>query len=148
MNTPLGLTILRNSNRVRLIAIGILIINAVTVLIINPDDGFFLRLAGIIIKPLHLDYPFIIISKTIFTMIGYYWIPILLIYLENVFIKNKAKIGFYIIVVIDVSLTASFRLSILSFLIILMIIPTSSRLYFMKGKMTEEPQKNSIQDNV
>lgn len=141
---PIGLKILRYFNVVRLLLLGGLILNAIIVLIILPVRGFFLSLSGLIIQPLGLENPLLNTDKTIGYVIGYYWIPILAIALENLFVKAKMKIGFWIFVGIDVLILAgSMKLSLLAVLVLILVLPNSSRDYF-KNKQNDV---DTISDN-
>jgi hypothetical protein len=148
MKKPIGILWLSRLNVIRLIILTLLIINAIIILNLDLRIKLLRGLAAIILHPLGNQNPFNDVEKSIFLMIGYYWIPWLMFFLEYVFIETKSKIAFWICLFIDVSfMTFAFKLSLVSVIILALALPNSSRKYFLKNQNEDNRNLMDIENS-
>lgn len=123
----------------RFIVILLVLIVTITVIYLNPEKGFFTGFVNSILQRFDISEPFDNPDSTAGSLTGMFLITILLIICEYLFLHNRKRFGFWIILALDtLSLIALHSLPLIPIMLFILGIRKSTRLYFQSDTIPHD----------
>lgn len=131
MKKPRTVVWIRRLILFRFIAILLILIVTIAVIYLNPEKGFFTGVANSILQKFDISEPFDNPAATAGYLTGTFFITIIFLICEYLFLINRKRFGFWIILAFDtLSVTALYGFPLIPIMIFILGIRKSTRLYF------------------